>query len=267
MRSKNGNKWFIRSLSAVLLLIGLFLPRQCFSASAAESVSFSTGSVSCAVNRLIEVPVYAQSGNPLSAALFSFSYDSGLLEFRGASAPAGSKVVYHETGECVKLSYLCADGAEISSSAQIFTLKFKSLRAGSCSVDFTVTDCVNAAVERISAGSCTAGQVTIGTQSARFDSGKSSKTSRSQSKTAKQQSEKTSKASGKSTSGTSEAEEIEKRGTINDLIEKDFDKTVPLVVLCASVVVAIMLAGAVIIRVTAAVKIKKRGRDEDEEDG
>ena len=51
------------------------------------------------------------------------------------------------------------------------------------------------------------------------------------------------------------------------MIEKDFDKTVPLVVLCASVVVAIMLAGAVIIRVTAAVKIKKRGRDEDEEDG
>ena len=83
----------------ILLLIFLFIPT--LSASAAESVSFSTGSVECRNNRLIDVEVRAQSGRKPSAALFDFYFDKGLLEYRGASAPNGQQRKTAHEGEIV----------------------------------------------------------------------------------------------------------------------------------------------------------------------
>ncbi len=143
----------------VLIIILFCLP--VFSVKAAESVSFSTDSITCKNNRLIEVNVNAACGKRLSAALFEFSFNKSVLEFRGVKSPDGTRVVYHEKSDCVKLSYLCADGAEIANGAAVFTLKFKSVGEGDADFGYTVYDCVDADVQQLSVGSCTAGAVTV----------------------------------------------------------------------------------------------------------
>ena len=108
--------------------------------SAADSVSFSADSVECKNNRLIEVNFYAECGKMLSAATYEFSFDKSILEFRGVGTPSGTIVEYNEKPNSVKLSYLCKNGADISSKAAIFTLKFKSINEGSTDISYTVFD-------------------------------------------------------------------------------------------------------------------------------
>ena len=126
--------------------------------SAAGSVSFSSDSIECKSNRLIEVNFNAECGKKLRAATFEFSFDKSILEFRGIGTPSGTIVEYNEKQNSVKLSYLCKNGADISSSAAIFTLKFKSINEGYTDISYTVFDCVDSDVQQMPVGSCTSGR-------------------------------------------------------------------------------------------------------------
>ena len=64
--------------------------------SAAGSVSFSSDSIECKSNRLIEVNFNAECGKKLRAATFEFSFDKSILEFRGVGTPSGTIVEYNE---------------------------------------------------------------------------------------------------------------------------------------------------------------------------
>ena len=208
----------------ILLLIFLFIPT--LSASAAESVSFSTGSVECRNNRLIDVEVRAQSGRKPSAALFDFYFDKGLLEYRGASAPNGSTVVADEYEDRVRVSYLCSFGAEVSDSAPIFTLEFKTLSEGSAPVNFKVEDCVDCDTRQLDIGNCEAGTVTI-TPKASESAGKADNGSKAEN----------------SASEKSKSSKTSKVGKLTTVEQKANDSLSPMIVLCASVAALTALCG------------------------
>ena len=229
----------------ILLLIFLFIPT--LSASAAESVSFSTGSVEYRNNRLIDVEVRAQSGRKPSAALFDFYFDKGLLEYRGASAPNGSTVVADEYEDRVRVSYLCSFGAEVSDSAPIFTLEFKTLSEGSAPVNFKVEDCVDCDTRQLDIGNCEAGTVTI-TPKASESAGKADNGSKAEnSASEKSKSSKTSKAtknkSSKNEKETAPTTELTDLGKLTTVEQKANDSLSPMIVLCASVAALTALCG------------------------
>ena len=206
----------------ILLLIFLFIPT--LSASAAESVSFSTGSVECRNNRL-----------------------KGLLEYRGASAPNGSTVVADEYEDRVRVSYLCSFGAEVSDSAPIFTLEFKTLSEGSAPVNFKVEDCVDCDTRQLDIGNCEAGTVTI-TPKASESAGKADNGSKAEnSASEKSKSSKTSKAtknkSSKNEKETAPTTELTDLGKLTTVEQKANDSLSPMIVLCASVAALTALCG------------------------
>lgn len=229
----------MKKLLVSLLMILLALP-FC-TVYAAEAVSFSADNVTCKNNRLIDININAMCDKKLSAAIFEFTFDKSILEFRGAKAPDDSKVVFNEKTDCVKLSYLCTYGADIMSSAPIFTLKFKSIGEGSTDIGFKVYDCVDADVQHMSVGVCTAGSVTV-TAKARDNVGTIEAT---QSTSAEM-----------TTQGdivkTQPSPIIEAESTVlppkadsglrTDFPQSGSQKWIPLLVLCLSVIAAVMFA-------------------------
>ena len=108
----------MKKLLMILLAALIFLP-SAVTAFAADAVSFALDTVECRKNRLVDIEMTAECNTKLSAALFSFSYDKSVLEFREATAPDGSKVVTNETDDRVRLSYLCEKGASVKAAPDL----------------------------------------------------------------------------------------------------------------------------------------------------
>lgn len=212
-------------------------------ADAAESVSFALDAKEAPVNRLIEVGVRASSSRRLSAALFTFRYDTKLLEFREVIAPKDAKTVCHAADSTVTVSYLCTQGAELSGNPVLFSLSFKTLTQGSTSVGFTVKECVDAeTVEFMPIGSCTEGVITIGSAAAvpteRTAAVKATKATKTPSKPQKQ----SVAASSPVPSNGDDENRLTDLGTINSVYQQEPDKLTPLIVLCVSVAAGIIFA-------------------------
>ena len=250
-------------LLLILVICVIPVTRVC----AADSVSFSVDSIECKNNRLIEVNVNAQCGKKLSAALFEFSYDKSILEFRGVKTPSDSMTEYNENANGVKLSYLCADGADISASRPIFTLKFKSVGEGRTNIAYSVSDCVDSDVQQMTIGDCTSGSVTV-TSKAKDTGSASAKNSSQTSKTAsksKSSKQSASSASAAQTTGTAtgDSSSYKDLGNVNDVIQKDFDKATPIIILCTSIVIFIAFIGFLIHKIVSS-RIAKQDKKDDQ---
>ena len=127
----------------LVLLIIISLLFCTVTASAASSVSFRTSDCETARNRVFTVNVCAASGSPLCAALFDITYDSSAFDFRGASVQKPALVETNSEDGRVRLDYLNAGGTDCSEEAVIFTLSFKSKKAGTYTFGYTVSQCVD----------------------------------------------------------------------------------------------------------------------------
>lgn len=250
-----------RILSVILLIMLLSI----IHVSAADSVSFSADNIECKNNRLIEVNINAECGKKLSAATFEFSFDKSILEFRGVGTPNGTIVEYNEKTDSVKLSYLCKNGAEISTKAAVFTLKFKSINEGFTDISYSVYDCVDSDVEQLSIGSCTSGRVTVSAKApdsvgtVEKSGSASAKTQKSTSGSTK--SSKSSKALSASENDSTTSPSINNFGTFDSAVQRDNDKLTPIIVLCASVVICTAFIGFILFRVSVIRKTQKRKDD------
>lgn len=156
---------------ASLLLCVLMMILSTTFASASEYVSFSLSNCNTDVNRLFTVSMKATGNTKLSAAIFEFSYDSGMLQFKEADAD-NAKITCNDVGDTIKAVYLCTNGKELD--GDIFTVKFKALKSGKCRIGFKVYDCVNSNAEFIEVDKCTAGEIIIsGSDSADTDNNSS----------------------------------------------------------------------------------------------
>lgn len=217
---------------------------------AESGVSFTMSDADIREDRLFDLTVYAQTDIPLSAALFSISYDQSLAEFRGVTAEKPFKTAFYDTGNEIRVSVLSADGVASDGNAALFSLKFKSLQAGSFSVDYTVSECVDHHAAYMPVGACTSGSVTITGDSA-AQSTASSYVADSGAKNAK--SNKTSGASAKSkpkstaaADHTAEKEPTWKSlGTLSDVSRRDttmpIERVAQIFALCGAVAVAALI--------------------------
>ena len=230
--------------------------------SAAGSVSFSSDSIECKSNRLIEVNFNAECGKKLRAATFEFSFDKSILEFRGIGTPSGTIVEYNEKQNSVKLSYLCKNGADISSSAAIFTLKFKSINEGYTDISYTVFDCVDSDVQQMSVGSCSSGRVTVSGK-APDNIGTIEKPRSSTEKTTKSASgtSKSSKSVSSSETGSTTHSRNNSPADFDNVIQRDYDKITPIIVLCASAVICIAFIGFLLFKISVIRKSQNKKDD------
>ena len=143
----------------ITFLIWLLAAGSAAKAFAAQTVSFSLPEVRCAPNRLIQVPCVATGTGKFCAATFSFQFDRSLLEIRKVTPYKGAKAVFHQA-DTLKISYVHADGIDLSAAPEIFTLEFKATGEGTTPISFEVCDCVDADVEFMQIGTCTSGSVT-----------------------------------------------------------------------------------------------------------
>ena len=228
-------------MKKLLLIILMMLLLPIVHVSAADTVSFSADNIECKNNRLIEVNLYAKCDKKLSAATFEFGFDKTILEFRGVGKPKGTLVEYNEKSNSVKLSYLCKDGADISSKAAVFTLKFKTISEGG-KVTVTSKAPDNIGTEDKSGSS----------------SAKPSKSTKNYSKTSKSAKKSSSSDAGKTTRSESESKDS---GTFDSVIQRDFDKATPIIVLCASAVICVTFIGFIVFRIHVIRKAQKRKDD------
>ena len=143
----------------ITFLIWLLAAGSAAKAFAAQTVSFSLPEVRCAPNRLIQVPCVATGTGKFCAATFSFQFDRSLLEIRKVTPYKGAKAVFHQA-DTLKISYVHADGIDLSAAPEIFTLEFKATGEGTTPISFEVCDCVDADVEFMQIGTCISGIVT-----------------------------------------------------------------------------------------------------------
>ena len=246
-------------------MLFLSLPLQ---AHAADSASFSLDTKQTSVNRLVDIGVHAQSNQLFCAALFSFTFDTALLEFRGVSTPAGAKTEHHLDGSTLTVSYLCAQGTKIADNPAVFTLSFKAIATGSASIAFSVKECVNADVVFIPVGSCNAGQVTIGGTAAATEKAEkttSVKTTSAKTKKDKQkQKKKDAQHPSSASDGEEDADALTDLGTISNVVQQEPDRLTPLIVLIVSVVAGILFLVYFIYRIKTDRKNKNgSGRRDD----
>lgn len=236
-----------------------------FPASAAGTVSFETGSITCKDNRVIAVNVNAQGEGKLSAAIFEFYFDKSVLEFRGTDSPDGTLTEHTETENGVRVCFLCADGKPLSGKNALFSLSFKSVAEGESEIGFTVKDCADSDAQWMRVGSCTAGTVNVSSRA--DDSAGTAET-----KQPKKQSDASSaenKGSSKNSTSKSDGEEdqqltekptIHDLGTLNSVEETAPDSFTPIIVLCASAAVAAAVIGFIIYQI----KSKKKNDSSDD---
>lgn len=238
------------------------------SAQAAEPVSFSLESVAIPIDRLTEVRCFAQGNTRLCAALFRFTYDKTVLELYDVKAADGSRVIYTTYDDCFRVSYLCADGADVSASA-VFTLCFKTLREGSTEIGFSVEECVDENAAWMAVGSCTGGTVTVtpkaaavsssGQSGARSSAQRSAAQTQTKPKAAKSisPSQNTSSTYNRGDNGES-TDAAEDLGAVNRVVEKDYDRMTPLIILTVSVTAAGAFIGFLAFTVVNRLKAKKK---------
>ena len=171
----------------VILIAFSILYTSIFTVFASTSISFELTDCTCDINRLFSVEMVAKSDIKLSAATFEFTYDKKLFEFKNIKVKnKESEISYNELNNCVKTVFLNTFGQDIKNGDVIFTLNFKSVKAGNGQIGFTVSDCVSPDIEYIDIGNCTSGNITINDkQSNVSNSEKSSKTSTDKDKSSK----------------------------------------------------------------------------------
>ena len=216
---------------------------------AESGVSFTMSDANIREDRLFDLTVSAQTDRPLSAALFAVSYDKSLAEFRSVTAEKPFKTAFYDTGDEIRVSVLSADGVVSDGKTALFSLKFKSLRAGSFTVDYTVSECVDDHAAYIPVAACTSGSVTI-TGNSSAQNAASSKTAGSSSKSSK--SSQTSAASAKSKpKATSAAEQTAEEptwkqlGVLSDITAREgampIERVAQIFALCGAVAVAALI--------------------------
>lgn len=254
----------MKKFFTILLAVFIILT-SVFTASASDVCSFTLDTAEGKIYRLVEVDMTAFCDTKLAAALFSFTYDKSALEFRKASVPKGSRIVWNETADCVKISYLCEEGAETKNGSDIFTLTFKAIKSGSSFIDFTAYDCVDPDANRISLGECTSGRIDIGESSGDSDPGGGSagnQSSASGGKSKAKVSEITENGSnggdGKSSSAQSKRISVPTTTATdtNDKIQNDYNTVIPIVVLCISCTTAVCFIGYLAYRLIIRLKEK-----------
>ena len=256
-------------MKKLLLLLLAFCVIPVTHVFAADAVSFSVDNIECKNNRLIEVNFNAQCGKKLSAALFEFSFDKNILEFRGVKTPDDSMTEYNETANGFKLSYLCTFGADISASSPIFTLKFKSIGEGRTDIAYNVRDCVDSDIRQMTIGSCAAGSVTVTSKAndadktpAKTRSQTSKTTSGSKNSKSSKQSATSGAAKQVSDGANGDSSSYKDLGNVNDVIQRDFDRATPIIILCASIVIGAAFIGFLTYKIVSSRKEKAK-QDKD----
>ena len=180
----------------------VFLLISCSVATvSAIELGFEAASVSCKRNRIVKVGVFCTGIENLRGCAFEFTYDSGILDYRGVEKDKSIIIRENSMQGRVKLALLVKKDYSCGSSP-LFYLKFKSLNYGSTPIDFTVSECVDKTPAYASVGACVSGNVTVensgSARSAARTSASSKASSRASSKTSSKA--KSSAASGSSTS-------------------------------------------------------------------
>ena len=238
----------------LLLCVAFSLLSVPAGASAADAVSFKTESVKCIKNRLITVDVTAECDKPFCSAVFEFSFDNSILEYRGVAACEGSTVTDADKGGVVKAVFVNPRGLDVSSGGTVFSLEFKSLAEGETEIGFSVRDCVDGDAEFMDIGSCVSGTVTVtggadnGAQTSKDDSSKSGAKARSDEGTdsSASKSKKSESSNNEGSAEDAEGAAAETTGgetpqRINDVIQRDYDMLLPIIVLSTSVFGAIVI--------------------------
>lgn len=240
------------------LTLLLFMP----SVHAEGGVSFVMSDAEIQENRLFELAVSAQSDRPLSAALFTFSYDRTLAEFRGVTAKKPFKTAFYDDGNEVRVIFLSADGAASDGTTDLFSLKFKSLSSGSFSADYTVSECVDNHAAYMPIGTCTSGSVTITGKTAAVRSGgsKSASGSSKNSNTGAGSRKSTPKPTS-SAEKTGEEPTLQLLGTLSEISLRDsimpIERVAQIFALCGAVVI-MALIGLLLWRGKRSVKTPKK---------
>ena len=214
---------------AIVLISIIIISLSAVSVSAAGKVEFSVQGCEADVNRLVSLDVKCSSDVMLAAAIFDFSYDRSALEFRGVEKTEGVRIKYKENDDALKLIYYNY-AEEPPAENTIFKLKFKTLKEGRYSVDYTVSQCVDNIPEDITVGNCTGGDVNV--VKAASDSSSSSGSKSSDSSSKKDGKKNSGKSSGTGGSDVDNAEdetdtdEFTDNGEINDIVEKTWSNHV-----------------------------------------
>ena len=234
----------MKRVTALFLCLALLLLAP--AAHAESGASFSLSDAEIAENRLFAVTLSACSDIPLSAALFSFSYDRSLAQFRGVTAEKPFKTVSYDTGDEIRVSFLCPEGVSSVSETALFSLEFKSLQAGSFSVSFTVRECVDNRAEFMPVGTCTSGTVTIsGRETARKSETQRSRSAASDNVRATAASGKSVQRSKEPTEQNSTETPLRQAGTLSEIAMRDgtmpIERVVQIFALCGAVVVMALI--------------------------
>lgn len=259
----------MKRISVFLTVISLLLCM--LTSSAASSVSFSTSDCETAKNRIFTVEVMAYSDEPLGAALFEFNYDSSAFEYRDASAEKPAFVEANSEDGRVRLSYLNSDGADCRGGAVIFTLSFKSKKAGSYTFGCTVSQCADCNADFMPVVDVKSGLITV-TDSSTSAQSKSSKSSDSSKSSSSNSGKSKSSSGGRSSSGSSVSSEdttenkIKDYGAFDDFSGSGSSKInlAAIVVLCA-VSMAVSAAAVLAALKIRAVIMKKKASEEEKE--
>lgn len=244
----------MKRVISVIAIIAVIIT-SILSVYAESFADFTVESVSSEPNRIINIPVKCEYSGKLSAAVFDFSYDKALLEFRGAETDNNSKVKSAETDSGIKIVYYNYSGVTAAENT-IFNLNFKTLNMGKTDIAFSVSGTVDSGANPISPGRCTSGTVEIQKQSAGSSStGKSSATDKSSSAKTKSQS---SKLDSKAENDDEEEEStLENLGTINDVSGKASDNSILVYILIAIGIIILLFTG---IKIGTVISAKKRDK-------
>ena len=248
-------------LSVAILILTIVCSN--ITASAASTVSFALSDCECQKNRLFNVEITATGNMPITAAIFEFTYDRSIIEYRGIKTNDSSMVSANDKGDCIKAVYLCADGWVIENGSTIFTLEFISLKEGVTDIDFTVYDCTDTDVNFMNIGNCSSGKVTV-IQKASDTSGAQGKSPNSSEKSESQKatSAKTNQSSSENGDTNEDTKELNHFEKVNDIIQRDYNFVMPIILLCLSAV-----AGAVsIFYFIPKIKERKNKKEEHEHD-
>lgn len=234
-------------------------------AYAKSTVSFALSDCECQKNRIFSIEVKATGDMPITAAIFEFTYDRSIIEYRGIKTNDASMVSANDKGDCIKAVYLCADGWEIANESTIFTLEFISLKEGFTNVDYSVYDCTDSNVEFMNVGNCSSGSVTVSQRASNTSNAQGSNTdSNKKSESQKTTSAKNNQSSSNGDNTVEETTETNSFGRINDVIQRDYDYVMPIIILCISTSAAAVFAFYFIQKIKELKNNKKKHESENE---
>lgn len=248
----------MKKIYSIVLIIVMIIISSTLTAFAADSVSFELSGADTAPNRLVTLELKAKSSQKFCAALFEFSYDSKMLEFRSVKvSDNSSKIKANDLGGKVKVSFLNSDGLSIPKMNTIFTITFKTSVQGSTFVDYKVSDCVDGNVNSLDIGKCSSSEITV----SKAHNNNTDKNSKSESK-----SKDDNKSSGSSKRNSKEISSspasIDEWGELNPINDKSTLFLIIGLIGGASLVILVVLA-FLIGRRSFENKIKKQSNDTD----